>query len=66
MAIHPKHLPLIHQAYTPSAELRQWAGDVIAALGGSQSPGATRLGGMMVDQPHLRLARRLLGHGEQP
>lgn len=56
-AIHPDQVPLINQAFTASAQERQWAHKVVAQLSG----GALGIvDGRMVDAPHLRLARRIL------
>ncbi len=59
MAIHPSHVPVINEVFTPSAaEIARWratiaAVDAAAALG----HGAVRLDGAMVDAAHARTAR---------
>jgi citrate lyase subunit beta/citryl-CoA lyase len=57
-AIHPAQVPLINDAFAPSAAEREWAEQVVAAL--SSGEGVAVVDGKMVDAPHLRLARRLL------
>jgi citrate lyase subunit beta / citryl-CoA lyase len=61
MAIHPAQLAPIHQGFTPSAERIDWARRVIAAFEASPGRGALQLDGQMIDEPHAKLARRLLG-----
>lgn len=61
MAIHPVQVPIINRAFTPStAELEQ-ARRVVAAFDANPGLGAVQLDGKMIDAPHLRQARRLLG-----
>lgn len=62
MAIHPSQLAPIHEAMTYSAEQRQWAQQVVAAFAERPGEGALQLDGQMIDMPHLRLARRMLGN----
>jgi citrate lyase subunit beta/citryl-CoA lyase len=61
MAIHPAQLAAINQAFSVSAEERQWAERVIAAFAANPDAGTLALDGKMIDKPHLTLARRLLG-----
>ena len=60
LAIHPAQIPVIHRAFTPSAEQLDWARQVVALLA---SQGTARLGGQMLDRPHLLQARKLLARG---
>ena len=53
-AIHPRQLPVIHAAFSPSAERLAWAQKVLAA-----GDGASRVDGVMIDEATKRLARRL-------
>lgn len=62
LAIHPRHIAPINAAFTASDEELKWARAVVAAFEASPASGALRLEGKMIDRPHLRLARRLLGH----
>lgn len=61
LAIHPKHIGPIHAAFTPSAADREWAQRVVAAFDANPNVGTFRLDGKMIDRPHLRAARRVLG-----
>ncbi|TAK84126.1 MAG: CoA ester lyase [Betaproteobacteria bacterium] len=61
LAIHPRHIGPINAAFTASEEELAWSRAVVAAFEANPSSGALRLQGKMIDRPHLRLARRLLG-----
>jgi citrate lyase subunit beta/citryl-CoA lyase len=61
MAIHPAQLATINEAFSTSAEERNWAERVIAAFAAQPDSGTLALDGKMIDRPHLVLARRLLG-----
>lgn len=61
MAIHPAQLAAINEAFSTSAEEREWAERVIAAFAAQPDAGTLALDGKMIDKPHLVLARRLLG-----
>jgi citrate lyase subunit beta/citryl-CoA lyase len=61
MAIHPAQLAAINEAFSTSAEERDWAERVIAAFAAQPDAGTLALDGKMIDKPHLVLARRLLG-----
>jgi len=59
-AIHPSQVPVINEAFTPTAEELDWARRVIAAFDASGGA-ATRLDdGEMIDVPVAERARRLL------
>lgn len=62
IAIHPRHIEAINAAFTPSEQELAWSHAVVAAFEANPSAGALRLEGKMIDRPHLRLARRLLGY----
>ncbi len=58
MAIHPSHVPVINEVFTPTAdEIARWQGTIEALEAG---PGAARLRGMMIDAAHGRTARDAL------
>lgn len=61
-AIHPTHLAIINQVFSPTAEQIAEAEWVVAAMEGAQSHGrgATTLHGKMIDQVHLAEAKSLL------
>lgn len=61
VAIHPSHVGPINDAFTPSEAERAFAQRVIDAFAANPDSGALRLDGRMVDRPHLRAARRVLG-----
>ena len=61
MAIHPAQVPIINKAFTPNASEIEHARRVVAAFEANPGIGAVQLDGKMIDAPHLRQARRLLG-----
>ena len=61
MAIHPAQVPVINGAFTPSDAELEHARRVVAAFDANPGLGAVQLDGKMIDAPHLRQARRLLG-----
>lgn len=63
LAIHPKHVEPINQAFSPSPDELAWAQGIVAAFAANPQAGTLRFEGRMIDRPHLRAARRLLGLG---
>lgn len=61
LAIHPAQVPVINQAFAPSAAEIAEAEAVIAAFAANPGAGTLQIDGRMIDRPHLRLAQRLLG-----
>ncbi|RFP88496.1 CoA ester lyase [Rhodobacteraceae bacterium 63075] len=59
LAIHPAQIAPIHDAFTPTAEMVDWAKQVIAAMEEADG-GIARLRGQMLDKPHLDRARTIL------
>lgn len=59
-AIHPDQIAIINRVYTPGVEELAWAKRVVAAFDAQPGVGVVRLDDQMVDQPHLKHARRLL------
>ena len=59
MAIHPAQIGPIRTHLSPDAADRAWAEKVVQLLGSSDS-GVAQMDGQMLDQPHLKLARRIL------
>jgi citrate lyase subunit beta/citryl-CoA lyase len=60
--IHPKHLPIIHEIFTPSAaEIDEWQ-ELIAAMEEAERAGsaAIRLHGRLVDVAHVKTAHKSL------
>lgn len=60
MAIHPAQIAVINAAFTPSAEAIAHARAVIEAFAANPGAGVLKVGGKMVDAPHVKQARRLL------
>lgn len=61
MAIHPNQLAPINETFRYSEQQLAWARRVVEALGGQRGAGALQLDGQMIDEPHLKTARRMLG-----
>ncbi len=61
MAIHPSQLPVINAAFTPSADEVARAQAVVDLFAANPGAGALQLDGRMVDAPHLKAARAVLG-----
>lgn len=59
-AIHPAQVPVINEAFTPSADAVAHAQRLVAAFAGAGDAGVVALDGEMVDMPHLKRAERLL------
>ena len=60
MAIHPAQVPVINDAFTPSAAELAHARAVIAAFEANPGAGALSLDGRMIDRPHLIQAQRII------
>jgi len=60
LAIHPAQVPVINEAFTPSAEDVKHAAEIVAAFEAQPNAGVLSVGGRMVDRPHLIQARRIL------
>ncbi len=64
LAIHPAQVPIINAAFTPSeAELAE-ARAIVETFAANPGAGALQIDRRMIDQPHLKLAKRLLGIAE--
>lgn len=61
LAIHPRHLPAINHAFTPSEGQLAWAHRVLDAFAAHPGAGTLNVDGKMIDHPHRRLAQRLTG-----
>lgn len=59
ICLHPSQVSLAHEAFTPTDEEVAHANAVVAAMAGS-SGGVVVLGGEMVDDVHVRIARATL------
>jgi citrate lyase subunit beta / citryl-CoA lyase len=60
MAIHPAQVPIINEAFTPSAEALLRARAIVDAFAQNPGAGVVGIGGVMYDRPHLARAQRLL------
>jgi citrate lyase subunit beta/citryl-CoA lyase len=60
MAIHPAQVAAINAGFSPSEEEIAHARSVVQAFADNPGAGALKLGGKMIDQPHLKQARALL------
>lgn len=58
VAIHPDQVPIINEAFTPTADELALARRIVAAF--DSGAGAVSIDGKMFDIPHLKAARRLL------
>ena len=61
-AVHPAQLPVIHEAFAPTAEERAWAERVVRVMEDAAARGVAvvELDGELLEELHLRQARRLL------
>ena len=59
-AIHPRQLPILHEAFTPTAEEITWAREVIAAFDAAGGEALRLPSGEFVDLPVADRAHRLL------
>ncbi|MDB5971525.1 MAG: Citrate lyase subunit beta / citryl-CoA lyase [Hydrocarboniphaga sp.] len=58
IAIHPDQVPVINEAFTPTANEKAMAQKIVDAF--SSGAGAVSIDGKMYDIPHLKAARRIL------
>ncbi len=60
LAIHPDQVPIINNAFTPTAAEIGRARRIVALFAGNPGAGTLGMDGEMVDRPHLVQARRIL------
>ena len=60
LCIHPAQIALANAAFTPAPDRVAWAERVVAAFAAEPGAGVLALDGAMIDQPHLKLARRII------
>lgn len=60
MAIHPAQVPIINAAFTPSPEAVAAAREIVDAFAANPQAGVLKIGGKMIDAPHLKQAQRVL------
>lgn len=63
MAIHPKQVPVINAAFTPSPEELARAQAIVDLFAANPEAGVLQLNGKMLDAPHLKAAQALLALG---
>ncbi|MGV3511123.1 MAG: HpcH/HpaI aldolase/citrate lyase family protein [Novosphingobium sp.] len=63
LAIHPSQVPIINAAFAPTEEELAEAHAIVALFSANPYAGTLQYNGRMVDQPHLRMAKQLLGIG---
>lgn len=61
MAIHPSQVPVINAAFSPSADEIAHARAIVDLFDRHPGAGALSLDGKMIDAPHLKAARAILG-----
>jgi citrate lyase subunit beta/citryl-CoA lyase len=61
LAIHPDQVAVINRCYTPSEAEIAHAHKIVAAFEANPGAGALGVDGKMVDLPHLKAARKILG-----
>lgn len=61
LAIHPSQVEIINAAFAATAEELAEAEAIVSLFAASPSAGTLQYNGRMIDQPHLRMARKLLG-----
>ncbi|MDE2970934.1 MAG: CoA ester lyase [Acidobacteriota bacterium] len=61
-AVHPAQIPVIHEAFAPTAEERAWAERVVRVMedAAAREVAVVELDGELLEELHLRQARRLL------
>jgi len=61
-AVHPAQIPVIHEAFAPAPEERAWAERVVRVMEDAAARGVAvvELDGELLEELHLRQARRLL------
>ncbi|PRZ41476.1 citrate lyase subunit beta/citryl-CoA lyase [Antricoccus suffuscus] len=59
LCIHPRQIPLVHQAFAPTAEEVAWATQVLVAVNGA-TEGAVKVDGKMIDRPVILRAENIL------
>ncbi len=64
IAIHPDQVPVINEAFTPTAEDIEYAKRVVEAF--ASGAGTVGLDGKMLDMPHLKQAQKVLAAANRP
>jgi citrate lyase subunit beta/citryl-CoA lyase len=64
MAIHPDQVAIINEMFTPSDIEVQHARTIVRAFAENPGAGVASLNGKMLDQPHLKLAQKVLARAQ--
>jgi citrate lyase beta subunit len=61
--IHPSHVPVVNEVFSPTAEEIKWARGIVESAGAAEAHGrgAYKLDGQMVDEAIVKRARAILG-----
>ena len=64
--IHPSQVPIVQEAFSPSAEKLEWARELVKAFNeqSEQGRGAIEFRGQMVDMPLVLQARNILKYAD--
>ncbi len=65
IAIHPAQVPIINEAFTPSADELAHARAVLDAFAANPDAGTLQLDGKMIDRPHQLQAERIVALAEE-
>jgi citrate lyase subunit beta/citryl-CoA lyase len=64
MAIHPDQVAIINELFTPSPIEIEHAQTIVRAFAENPGAGVASLNGKMLDQPHLKLAQKVLARAQ--
>ena len=65
IAIHPDQIAIINDAFTPKPEEIAFAKQVVDAFAANPGLGTVGIDGKMIDMPHLKQSRKILGIAER-
>ena len=65
IAIHPDQIEIINRSFTPSQDEVAFARKVIDAFAANPGLGTVAMDGKMIDMPHLKLSRKIMGVAER-
>src|SRR5690625_1069610 len=62
--IHPSHLQVVNQVFTPTSNEVSWAQKVIDAFTQNPDLGVVNIDGQMIDKPHERIAKNIISRAQ--
>ncbi len=65
IAIHPDQIAIINEAFTPKPEEIAFAKQVVDAFAANPGLGTVGIDGKMIDMPHLKQSKKILGIAER-